>query len=105
MDTTERLRKLVEERGISEYRLAKNSGLSESTIANIFRRNAVPSISTLEAICGGLGITLSQFFSDSDLVELSPQLKDLFDNWMALSKEQKDAVSQLLRVMNLENKR
>ena len=51
MDTNERLRRLLNERGWTEYKLAKKCGLSQSTIANIYRRNTVPSIATLEAIC------------------------------------------------------
>lgn len=35
MDTHERLRQLLNERGWSEYKLAKRCGLSESTVANI----------------------------------------------------------------------
>lgn len=75
MDTHERLQQLLKERGWSEYRLAKSCGLSESTIANIFRRNTLPSIATLETICGGFGITLSQFFAEGEMVELTPELK------------------------------
>ena len=70
-------------------KLAKASGLSESTIANIFKRNTVPSVSTLEQICNGFGTTLSQFFAEGDMVEMTPDLKDLFDNWRNLTKEQK----------------
>lgn len=88
MDTHERLRQLLDERGWTEYRLAKNCGLSESTIANIYRRNTVPSITTLETICKGFGITLSQFFSEGEMVELTPELKELFDNWVNLTPEQ-----------------
>ena len=88
MDTHERLRQLLDERGWTEYRLAKNCGLSESTIANIYRRNTVPSITTLETICKGFGITLSQFFADGEMVELTPELKELFDNWVNLTPEQ-----------------
>ena len=77
MDVLERLRRLLDERGWTEYRLAKNSGLSESTIANIFKRNTIPSLPTLEAICKGLGITLSQFFADGEMVEVTPELKGL----------------------------
>ena len=88
MDTHERLRQLVDERGWTEYRLAKNCGLSESTIANIYRRNTVPSITTLETICKGFGITLSQFFAEGEMVELTPELKELFDNWVNLTPEQ-----------------
>ena len=39
MDTHKRLRQLLNERGWTEYRLSKECGLSESTLANIFRRN------------------------------------------------------------------
>lgn len=100
MDTHERLQQLLKERGWSEYRLAKSCGLSESTIANIFRRNTLPSIATLETICGGFGITLSQFFAESEMVELTPELKELFDGWAYLTPEQKDAVARVIKAMN-----
>ena len=100
MDVLERLRGLLDERGWTEYRLAKECGLSESTIANIFRRNSVPSITTLESICNGFGITLSQFFADGDMVELTPQAKELFDNWVTLTPEQKNAVLTMVRTFN-----
>lgn len=99
MDVHARLRKLLNERGWSEYKLAKASGLSESTIANIFRRNTVPSIVTLEYICNAFGITLSQFFADGAMVELSPELKKIFDGWVNLTVEQKQAVSQMIQAM------
>lgn len=46
------------------YKLAKLSGVSQSTLSNMFSRNNDPSISTLEDICRAFGITLSQFFAD-----------------------------------------
>ncbi|MDE7364472.1 MAG: helix-turn-helix domain-containing protein [Ruminococcus sp.] len=99
MDTHERLRQLLAERGWSVYRLAVNCELSESTLANIFKRNTVPSVATLEAICNGFGITLSQFFAENEMVELTPELKELFDNWVNLTIEQKSAIQQLLKSM------
>lgn len=103
LDTNDRLKRLLEERGWSEYRLAKNCGLSESTIANIYKRNTVPSITTLESICDGFGITLSQFFADGEMVELTPELKELFENWVNLTIEQKAAVLQMLKSMKNQN--
>lgn len=100
MDAHQRLRQLLDERGWTEYRLSKNCGLSESTLANIFRRNTVPSIATLEAICKGFGITLSQFFADDDMVELTPELKQLFDHWVTLTPEQKSAVYTMIAAFN-----
>lgn len=81
------------------YRLAVNCGLSESTLANIFKRNTVPSVATLESICNGFCITLSQFFAENEMVELTPELKELFDNWVNLTIEQKSAIQQLLKSM------
>ena len=89
MDTHSKLRQLMSERGWTAYRLAKESGLSESTLANIFKRNTVPSISTLEAVCAAFGISLAQFFAEQDMVELTPELKELFDHWVSLTPEQK----------------
>lgn len=100
MDTHERLRQLLNERGWTEYRLAKNCGLSESTIANIYRRNTVPSLATLEAICKGFGITMAQFFAEGEMVEISPELKELFESWVNLTPEQKKAANQMLKAMN-----
>lgn len=95
MDIHEKLRRLLNERGWTEYRLSKASGLSESTIANIFRRNATPSFATLESICAGFGISLSQFFAEHEMVELTPELKELFDSWIPLTAEQKKTVLQM----------
>ncbi len=100
MDTHSRIRQLMAERNWTAYRLAKESGLSESTLANIFKRNTVPSITTLEAICGAFGLSLSQFFAEQEMVELTPELKDLFDNWVSLTQEQKQAALQMLRAMS-----
>ncbi len=100
MDTHARLRQLLEERGWTEYRLSKACGLSQSTIGNVFRRNTVPSVTTLETICNGFGITLSQFFSEGDMVELTPDTRELFARWVALTPEQKAATLQMLWAMS-----
>lgn len=100
MDVLERLQKLMDVRGWSMYRLAKESGLTESTISNIYRRNAIPSIVTLESICKGFGITLSQFFAEDEMVELTPELQEVFENWRTLTLEQKDATLAMMRAFN-----
>jgi len=99
MDTNARLRQLLDERGWTEYKLAKECGLSESTITNIYRRNTVPSISTLEMICKGFGITLSQFFAHGDMVELTPELDEVFKLWVNLKPQQKAALKEMLQAM------
>lgn len=91
-----KLCQLLKARNWTEYRLAKKCGLSESTLSNVFRRNTTPSIPTLEALCKGFGITLSQFFAEDEMVELTPELKELFDVWVRLTPRQKAAVYNLI---------
>lgn len=99
MDAKARIKELMEERNWSEYRLAIASGLSQSTVANIFNRNTTPSVATLESICAGFGITLAQFFAEGDMVELTAEQREMFRAWSTLSKEQKETLNQLIRVM------
>ena len=90
----------MNDRKCTQYRLSKKSGLSETTIYNIFTRNTMPSLVTLDYICKGFGITLAQFFAEGDMVELTPELNELFDSWVNLTIEQKQAIKNLLDVMN-----
>ena len=103
MDAKARIRELMAERKWSEYRLAIASGLSQSTVANIFNRNTTPSIATLESICAGFGITLAQFFAEGDMVELTEEQKEMFAAWSSLYKDQKDVLRQLILVMKAQS--
>lgn len=100
MDVIKRINALMEERGWSEYRLSQESGLSTSTIANMHRRNTVPSITTLESICNAFGITLAQFFSgpqDHAYVHLSAEQMDMFNDWLSLTSQQKEILAATIR--------
>ena len=103
MDAKARIKELMSERKWSEYRLAIASGLSQSTVANIFNRNTTPSVATLESICAGFGITLAQFFAEGDMVELTEEQKEMFAAWSSLSKDQKDVLRQLILVMKAQS--
>lgn len=100
MDVIKRIDALMKERNWSNYKLAAESGLSSSTIANIYRRNKTPSISTLEAICSAFGITLAQFFTeDSYTVQLNSEQRNLFYRWMSLTDSQKELIYKLIQEM------
>lgn len=100
MDVQKRIKKLMSERGWTEYKLAKETHLSQSTIANIFRRNNAPTIPTIEAICKTFGITMAQFFADEgEQVVLTDEQKQLLILWGTLSKKQKNLLYELLQTM------
>lgn len=62
-DVLERITYYREQKKWTEYQLAEKSGLTQSTISSWYRKNLIPSISSLEKICMAFDITLSQFFS------------------------------------------
>ncbi len=100
MDTKSRIKEFMKTKNISEYKLAKLSGLSQSTISNIFNRNTAPTIPTIEAICNGLGISLAQFFCEENaegLVYLTPEQHDFFNQWLSLSAEQKSIIESIVK--------
>lgn len=97
MDALKRVQQLMEQRSWTEYRLAKETGLPLSTITNMFRRQTAPTIPTLEIICQGLGITLSQFFAEEEnMVELTDEQLAMFHQWTTLTKRQKELVAELI---------
>ena len=97
MDVILRLTELQVQHGWSDYRIAKEAGLSPNTVSNIYRRNNVPSLGTLEALCKAFGITMAQFFADNDMIEVTPEIRELVDKWSALSEDQKAVIWQIMK--------
>ena len=47
-------------RNWTEYQLAVRSGLPQSTISSWYRKNMLPSISSLQRICGAFDMSMAQ---------------------------------------------
>lgn len=89
-----------EERGWTEYQLAERSGLPQSTISSWYRKNMVPTVSSLEKICNAFGITLTQLFAEEEeAVTLTDSQKKLLRRWSSLTKEQQKAIFNLIDLM------
>lgn len=99
-DVLQEITRLRLERGWTEYELAKNSGLTQSTISTWYRKGQTPTIQTLDKVCTGLGISLSQFFAEgTDAIILTEEQKEMLDNWSALNPTQRKIVLDLLKNM------
>ena len=61
-----KIKTLCEKRGYSLYRLAEESDIPISRIYNMVNRHNTPKIETLERLCFGLHISLSDFFKDDN---------------------------------------
>lgn len=99
VDIVNKIEQMRLERGWSVYKLAKLSGLSDKCIYNWKARRSVPTIQGLEGICDAFGITISQFLSEGNYVEVNAETKELLDDWFSLTQEQKEAVKVMLKTM------
>ena len=84
-------------RGWTEYALAENSGLTQSTISTWRRKQLQPNVASIEKICDGLGITLAEFFSDSESTYLTEEQKETLALLGKLSPKQRTAVLEMLK--------
>ena len=93
MEVLEKIEMLRKEKGWSINYLAMESGLTQSTLNNLYSRNTEPKISTLRAICGAFGITLAEFFKEEENED------ELIRRVKTLSQENKTALLQILKCL------
>lgn len=71
-----RILQLCEERNLSVNKLSSISGVIQSTVNNIISgRNHSTTVSTLQKLCDGLGITIQDFFRSDLFVGLEQEIK------------------------------
>lgn len=101
MNILDKIVQLRKDRGWSEYQLTEKSGLTQSTISTWYRKDIIPSITSLERVCGAFGISLSQFFLDENdfTVVLTPQQKRLLEYAIRLDPAQYDALIKFLETL------
>ena len=94
-DILKEITRLRLSRNWSEYELAIRSNLSPSTW---YRKKQTPTIPSLEKICKGLGITLSQFFAEGeDTLSLTQEQREMLDSWSSLNEKQQEIFLALLK--------
>ncbi len=98
MNVLKRINQLRIERNWSVYRLSIESGLPQSTITNMFNRETLPSITTLELICQAFGISMSEFFAEPTETEKSVVCeKEMMEAFQSLDDGTKRIVLDLMK--------
>ncbi|MCC8051978.1 MAG: helix-turn-helix domain-containing protein [Clostridiales bacterium] len=73
--TGPRIKELLRKYHMTKYRLSQLSGVLPINITRYVSGVRTPSLQTLEKICAGFGITLSEFFEDAPY-QADPSLTD-----------------------------
>lgn len=103
VDVVARLKRLKAQKNWTNYRIAKVCGLNQSTVENIFHRNMTPHIDTLEILCKGFGISLSQFFNEDineneQLIVLNDEETHFLSLFNTLNADQKETIFKLMKL-------
>lgn len=102
MNIYQRLEDLMKQRDLTYYKLAQLSGLSQSTLNNMKTRGSLPSLYTLEQICRGLQIPMSQFFMDEkETCQCLNNFQiELLKHLSLLTPNQQKLILELIKNMN-----
>lgn len=72
----ERILQLCAERDLTNNKPSTISGITESTVNNVVGgQNNSTTVSTLQKLCDGLGITIIDFFNDDLFKDIEPEVK------------------------------
>lgn len=97
------IKELLEERGWSVYRLAKETNLPTATLYNLFRRKTSLSFFTLNDIVHALGITMADFFAEGPRPDLTEREQCFLQYFNLLDKRKKKALEAYLDKLLEEN--
>ena len=101
MNTLEKIKKLQREHKLNNAQLARKAELPQTTLQGLYKRNNQPTIPTLNALCKAFGITLAQFFADSNLPpDLTQEQTRLLEKWGPLNAEQKNVIFDLINLFH-----
>ena len=91
MEVGKRIEELREKRGYSQNRLAEWAGVSQTHLRRVELGEADITVGHLRLICAALGISLKDFFSESD------ETDEITAAVSALSMKQRKLLSEFLK--------
>lgn len=96
VDVARKIDNLRYKKGWSFYKLSLATGITKQAFANWIAGKSVPSLPALEAVCDAFGITLANLFAEEGMVEVTPELKPILDNWTLLSKTEQESIKLII---------
>ncbi len=99
MDILKKINQLRLERNWSIYRLSVESNISQSTLTNMFNRETLPSITTLECLCSAFGISMAEFFTEQTSKNNISAEQELLELYRALPDNTQQTILSLLHTI------
>jgi len=97
MNIVKRIAELLKQRNWTVYKLAQETDLTDKSIYKWINGKAQPTVKALYSVCQAFGITMAEFFAEGNLIEVSDEIKNLYKDWTALTKEEQNAIRALIK--------
>lgn len=74
------------------------TGVTQTVLSRIIKKENVPTIQTLEKICTALHVSLAQFFAkDENQPDLTAEQREIIETWNGLNPEERDRLMKIIR--------
>lgn len=98
MTVNQRIKVELEERGISQYQVAKVTNIGQSTISKWFKEvPTTPSPASVKKVAKMLGMKVSELTGEE--IEKDPQTQELREGWNRLNREEKNCVLHVINTI------
>lgn len=105
MNYIKRIEELRDERHWTSHHMAIEAEIGTSTVVNWFNRNSTPKLEAIESLCKAFGITMSEFFNESnDVSYLTEEQKEILQQWNLLHSNEKFDLLNFLKTLNNNKK-
>jgi len=91
---------LRNQQNISQYKLAKLSGVSQAGLSDIELGKKQPTVHTLEKILQALNISWAEFFAE-DLPDIPPDIRSIIEIVKRLTPTQREALQHFLETLQI----
>ncbi|WP_422446618.1 helix-turn-helix domain-containing protein [Thermoanaerobacterium sp. DL9XJH110] len=98
MDIGERIKQIRISKNMQSNELANKVGISNVYLSYIEHGVKTPTIDTLRKICDALGITLAEFFRDTDNT-FPMEYQELVENAKTLSPKQLKILNEIIKLI------
>ena len=96
MDIVKKIDNIRVKRGWTFYKLSQESGLTQQTFTKWMEGKTVPTITAIKAVCDAFGITLANFFSENNMIEVTPETKSILENWQHLTIDEQKSIELII---------
>lgn len=99
-DLARKIKQLCETRGTTPYKIAKDAGLSTSTVSCFLQEKTIPRMDTVLLLCNQLDISITELFEETTTAERhSKEEETVLEQYRNLSETKRNLLEIYLKML------